>query len=64
MLDFDRVLLSFYQLSGCRNDKVDEVETLVMEAMKAVEAVLDGVDVGFHLRIPSSCLMTEVSASL
>ncbi|WP_294483677.1 hypothetical protein [uncultured Ruminococcus sp.] len=41
MLDFDRVLLSFYQLSRCRNDKVDEVETLVMEAMKAVESALD-----------------------
>ena len=42
MLDFDRVLLSFYQLSGCKNDKTDEVETLVKEAMKAVESALDG----------------------
>ena len=42
MLDFDRVLLCFYQLSRCRNDRVDEVEGLVKEALKAVEDSLDG----------------------
>ncbi|MBO4867609.1 MAG: hypothetical protein J5582_13790 [Ruminococcus sp.] len=41
MLDFDKVLLSFYQLSGCRNDKTAEVEKLVAEALKAVEDSLD-----------------------
>ncbi len=41
MLDFDRVLLYFQQLSGCRAEKTDEAAVLVMSAMKSVEDSID-----------------------
>ncbi|MBQ8965940.1 hypothetical protein [Ruminococcus sp.] len=41
MLEFERVLLCFRQLSGCREDKLSEVVPLVMSAMKEVERKVD-----------------------
>lgn len=41
MLEFDRVLLCFQQLSGCRAEKTDEAAVLVMAAMKSVEKSID-----------------------
>ncbi len=43
MMEYERVLLCFQQLSGCRAEKLEEVTALVMSAMKSLEREIDPV---------------------
>lgn len=40
-IEFERVLLIFQQLSGCKADRINEVTPLVMSAMKSLEREID-----------------------